>query len=90
VSFEPGKIEGIGYDDGKAVAHHEIKTAGAPARVKLTAITGPKGLRADGSDVALINAEVVDAEGNRCTTVRLGNIDGSNYGPMRWMWCSPW
>jgi len=50
------------------VAQHELKTAGAPAAIKLTLHTAPGGLRADGEDVALIDFEVVDAGGERCPT----------------------
>jgi beta-galactosidase len=50
------------------VVQHELKTAGAPAAIKLTLHTGPGGLHADGEDVALIDFEVVDANGERCPT----------------------
>jgi Glycoside hydrolase family 2 C-terminal domain 5 len=36
--------------------------------IKLTLHTAPGGLRADGEDVALIDVEVVDANGERCPT----------------------
>jgi len=49
----------------------------------LTAHTGPRGLRADGADVALVDVEVVDAEGNRCPTA-LNMIDFSLEGPAEW------
>jgi beta-galactosidase len=45
-----------------------LKTAGAPAAIRLTLHTAPGGLRADGEDVALIDFEVVDASGQRCPT----------------------
>jgi beta-galactosidase len=81
--FEPGPIEAIGYDDGQPAARQEKKTAGQPRRVKLTAITGPRGWRADGSDVALIDAEVVDDAGNRCPTFQQ-RIDFTTTGPAIW------
>ena len=68
VAFEPGKIEAIGYTDGKQVSHAEIDTAGAPAALKLTPIVGPNGLQANGADILLVDAEVVDAKGERCAT----------------------
>jgi beta-galactosidase len=68
IAFTPGTIKAVGYKGGVAVAQHELKTAGAPAAIKLTLHTAPGGLRADGEDVALIDFEVVDASGERCPT----------------------
>jgi beta-galactosidase len=68
IAFTPGAIKAVGYKGGAAVVQHELKTAGAPAAIKLTLHTGPGGLHADGEDVALIDFEVVDANGERCPT----------------------
>jgi len=68
IAFTPGAIKAVGYKGGVAVTQHELKTAGAPAAIKLTLHTAPGGLRADGEDVALIDFEVVDASGERCPT----------------------
>jgi hypothetical protein len=69
VAFEPGTLEAIGYDaQGKQVATAELRTAGPAAALRLTPHTGPGGLRADGADMALVDVEVVDAEGRRCPT----------------------
>jgi beta-galactosidase len=68
VAFAPGEIKAVGYRGGASVTQHELKTAGAPAAMKLTLHTAPGGLRADGEDIALIDFEVVDANGERCPT----------------------
>jgi beta-galactosidase len=68
IAFTPGTIKAVGYRRGEPVAQHELKTAGAPAAIKLTLHTGPNGLQADGEDVALIDFEAVDATGERCPT----------------------
>ena len=68
IAFTPGTIRAVGYKGGVVVTQHELKTAGAPAAIKLTLHTGPGGLHADGEDVALIDFEVVDANGERCPT----------------------
>jgi beta-galactosidase len=68
IAFAPGAIKAVGYKGGAAVAQHELKTAGAPAAIKLTLHTAPGGFRADGEDIALIDFEVVDARGERCPT----------------------
>jgi beta-galactosidase len=83
VTWEPGEIEAIASNDGFAVATNAVCTAGPPVALRLTTITGPGGLRADGSDVALINVEVVDARGERCPTFQK-QVDFSCTGPAIW------
>lgn len=59
-----GYIEAIGYNTkGEALARHKIETTGEPASIKLTPVTGPQGLLADGSDVAYFDVEIVDSDG---------------------------
>ena len=66
VAWEAGEIKVEGYLDNKLQVSQTKKTAGKAVAIKLTPITGPKGWRADGSDIALIDFEVVDKDGNRC------------------------
>ena len=66
VSFEPGKIEAVGYNGGREVARYAIETAGKPESIRLSKIENPSGWKADGADVALVQIEVVDAQGRRC------------------------
>ena len=68
VAWQAGKITAIGYNGGVQVTQHEIITVGAPVKLKLTPIIGPEGFRADGSDIAMFDVEVVDTNGNRCPT----------------------
>ena len=63
VGFKPGKIEAVGYTDGKEVARYALETAGEPAAIRLSTIQNPDGWKADGADVALVQIEVVDAQG---------------------------
>lgn len=75
VAFKSGIIKAIGYDkEGKAVCTSEIKTAGEPYKLKLTTIERPAGTLANGNDLAIVQVEVVDKEGNRCPTA-LNMID---------------
>ena len=83
IVFEPGTIKAIGVTAGKVVCQREIKTAGQPKRLKLAAHTSPTGLQADGSDVALIDVEVVDAQGERCPTDE-ARVDFDVQGPVIW------
>ncbi len=83
VAFAPGSIKAVATKGGKVVAQQEIKTAGEPKSLKLTVYTGPQGLQADGADVALIDFEVVDAQGNRCPTDE-ARVDFAVDGPVVW------
>lgn len=83
VTFEPGEIKAVAYYQGKAVASNSIRTAGTPVALRLTPITGPRGLQADGSDVVLIDVEAVDAAGRRCPTFQQ-RVDFGFNGPALW------
>jgi hypothetical protein len=84
VEWQPGTLLAVGYDkEGRRVAQDEKRTAGPPAAVRLTVHTSPRGLRADGADVALVDVEVVDAEGRRCPTA-LDMINFTLNGPAEW------
>ncbi len=65
VVYEKGSLKVIAYDDrGKAVATEEIKTAGTPHHLKLTADRTQ--LKADGKDLSFVTISVVDQDGNLC------------------------
>jgi beta-galactosidase len=84
VEFEPGSIRAVGSDSkGGKLCETEKRTAGAPTALRLTPHTTPGGLMADGADMALIDVEVVDAQGNRCPTA-LNPIQFEVTGPAEW------
>lgn len=83
VAFEPGKIEAVGYNAGKEVARYAIQTAGQPAAIRLSKIENPSGWKADGADVALVQIEVVDAQGRRCPLAN-DMIHYELEGPAEW------
>jgi beta-galactosidase len=83
VNYLPGTIKAVAIKGGKVVAQQEIETAGAPKAIKLTLHAGPKGLQADGSDVAFIDFEVTDAKGRRCPTDE-AKVDFEVSGPVIW------
>ena len=62
VTFEQGTLEAIGSDGST----YKIETVGEPYQLKLTAISNPKGSKADGADMILFEVEVVDKQGRRC------------------------
>jgi len=73
----------VASKEGKTVAQQELQTAGEPRAIRLTLHTGPKGLLADGSDVAIIDFEVIDSKGHLCPTDE-ARIDFSVTGPAIW------
>jgi hypothetical protein len=84
VTYVPGKLDAIAYDaHDQVVATATVKTAGQPVALKLTPHTAPHGMRADGNDMALVDVEVIDADGARCPTA-LNLIHFSLTGPAEW------
>ncbi|MFD2727644.1 glycoside hydrolase family 2 protein [Hyunsoonleella rubra] len=83
VVWEAGAIKAEGIVDGEVKAMHTKETSGEPVALKLTPIVGPKGWQADGSDIALIDVEVVDTKGRRCPLAK-GRVDFTIEGPAIW------
>ena len=59
VVFEPGVVKVVARKDGKVVGEQTIKTAGAPARIRLSKDY-------QGKNTTFVTAEVVDKDGNLC------------------------
>ncbi len=83
VAWQKGKIKVEGYINNKLQTSQTKITVGEPVAIKMTQIVGPKGWRADGSDIALIDFEVVDKEGNRCPLDH-GKVDFTVSGAGIW------
>ena len=66
VKFEPGEVKAVARKDGKVVAEKVIRTAGAPAALRLTADRTHFGKNPNGDNLAFITVEVVDKDGNLC------------------------
>ncbi|MBQ2708301.1 MAG: DUF4982 domain-containing protein, partial [Clostridia bacterium] len=65
VAFEPGEITVKAYDDaGNVIMRETIRTAGAPAKLELSA--DREVYAADGDDLCYVTVRVLDAEGNFC------------------------
>jgi beta-galactosidase len=84
VAFVPGTIKAVGSNGGADVATYEKTTAGDPAALKLTPVTGPKGFFADGADVAWFDVEVVDAAGQRVPT-DMAQVTFTHAGEGQWL-----
>jgi hypothetical protein len=84
ISWKPGTISAIGYDNKeKRVCSALKRTTGEPVALRLTHIKSPRGFIADGHDLALIEVEVVDKQGNRVPTA-LNMVDFDLKGPAEW------
>lgn len=83
VAWEAGNVKVEGYINGELKVSQIKSTVGKPASIKLTPITGPEGWLADGSDIALLDVEVVDENGNRCPLAK-GRVDFTITGPAIW------
>jgi beta-galactosidase len=83
VPFESGELKAVAYRDGKAGATQSKYTAGQPVALRLTPRLGPGGFLANGEDVALIDVEAVDAQGERCPTFQQ-RVDFDQDGPAVW------
>ena len=59
VIFEPGEVKAVSRKDGQVVCEQTIRTAGAPARIRLSKDY-------QGKELTFITAEVVDKDGNLC------------------------
>jgi beta-galactosidase len=84
IEFQPGTLEAIAFDaQGQPMAQSTKTTAGPAVALRLTALTAPDGWQADGSDVALVDVEAVDAAGRRVPTFQQ-RADFALAGPAVW------
>lgn len=61
VPYEPGQLRAVGRRDGETACEAEVRTAGAPAAIRLTVDRDP--ITADPRDVAHVRFEIVDGDG---------------------------
>jgi len=62
VPFAPGVLKAVSRRAGKIVLSTEIKTAGAPAKLVLTA--DRNNIKADGNDLSFVKVTIADKDGN--------------------------
>jgi hypothetical protein len=85
IQWEAGTIKAVSYNTiGKVVSEAKKTTARTPFAIQLSKHTKPSGMLADGADVALIEVEVVDKEGNRCP-INNAQIQFSLSGEATWL-----
>lgn len=86
IRWESGTIEAIGYDTaGNEICRAGHETTGEAKALRLTPRVAPDGIgfKADGADLALLDIEVVDAEGRR-VPVAMNKVEFHIDGPAEW------
>jgi hypothetical protein len=64
VVYEPGELKVVAYNEGKEIGTATMKTAGDPAKLRLTPDRNK--LTASGDDLCYVTVEALDAEGVLC------------------------
>ena len=68
VKFEPGTLVAVSNNaSGTITSSDTLFTAGEPTQLRITPIQNPEGMKADGADMVLLQVEVVDRQGRRCS-----------------------
>lgn len=62
LKYEPGTLTAIAIKDGHPAMREEVKTAGAPSKIVLSADRNK--ITADGKDLSFITVKIEDADGN--------------------------
>lgn len=84
IQWEKGVVEAVSYDENdKELSRYSVKTVGEPHHLKLTLMHGPEGLFADGADLAMLQVEVVDVNGDRCPLAN-NMVRFDLQGPAEW------
>lgn len=84
VHWEAGRIEAIGFDqNNKEICRTQKITAGPPVAIRLQLLTQPGGLKADGHDIAVVEAEAIDKNGMR-NPIAMPMLHFSMSGPGEW------
>ncbi|MDC0584378.1 DUF4982 domain-containing protein [Bacteroidales bacterium] len=67
VEYEKGKVEAIGYNNGAIVVRTEKRTPNAPYGINLIIDTEGRDVLADGNDIVIAYAHIVDENGTAIT-----------------------
>lgn len=87
VPYEPGKLEAVGYKNGKEITRYSVETTGVP--ISLNLVANRSFMLANGVDALPITVEALDANGRHVPTANIpiefsllgnGNIIGLGNG----------
>lgn len=84
IPYKSGTLTAISLnEEGNTLSQHTLTTAGEPSQLRLSLMTAPGGMTADGADMALIEFEIIDEDGNRCPLDNR-NVNFTLEGPAEW------
>lgn len=66
VPYIPGKLEVVGYHEGKERCRYTVETTGEPSQIEITSAVSE--LKADGRSVAQFEVRILDSEGRMVPT----------------------
>lgn len=76
-TYKSGKVEAIGYKDGKKVSHDQLLSTSTSAKIVANSVYG--NLVCDGKDVAIIEVDITDNKGVRvpeaCNSIKV-DVEG--------------
>jgi beta-galactosidase len=78
VPYQPGELKAVAYQNGRKLGTAIMRTAGEPAKLRLT--PDRKSLKADGDDLSYVLVEAVDKNGNLCP-LAMNEVKFSLAGP---------
>jgi beta-galactosidase len=64
VLYQPGELKAVAYQNGRKLGTAVMRTAGEPAKLRLT--PDRKSIHADGDDLSCVLVEAGDKDGNLC------------------------
>ena len=64
VPYQPGELKAVAYKNGQKIGEQTMRTAGVPAKIRLTPDRST--LVASGEDLSYLLVEAVDKDGNLC------------------------
>lgn len=83
LAWQPGTLRAVATHADGSKSEHQLETVGDPVAIRLTPRTSPRGFVMDGADIALVDVEVVDAQGRRMPTAN-HNVVFDLDGPAEW------
>lgn len=83
IAWQPGTLRAVATHADGSKSEHRLETAGEPVAIRLIPHTSPRGFVMDGADIALVDVEVVDAQGRRVPTAN-HKIAFDLDGPAEW------
>ncbi len=84
IEWQMGEIKAVGYDkNSKEITSAIKKTVGEAVAIRLTPRNSPNGFIANGNDIALIDVEAIDKDGNR-NPIALNLINFELSGEAEW------